>query len=94
MERYICRLSNGTSFVNFDAILRKLQLFSDGRLGGEGGNLCIVLPYDHSIFCLFNAKAFGVILTASFISYIFLLLPGTEMTLHRALYSGTCCGQD
>ena len=33
-------LSNGTSFVNFDAILRKLQLFSDGRL--EEKNLCIV----------------------------------------------------
>ena len=32
MERYIFLLSNGTSFVNFDAILRKLQLFSDGRL--------------------------------------------------------------
>ena len=32
MERYICVLSNGTSFVNFDAILRKLQMFSDGRL--------------------------------------------------------------
>jgi hypothetical protein len=30
--RYIFPLSNGTSFVNFDAILRKLQLFSDGRL--------------------------------------------------------------
>jgi hypothetical protein len=23
-----------------------------------------------------------------------LLLPDTEMTLHRALYSGACCGQD
>jgi hypothetical protein len=33
-------LSNGISFVNFDAILRKLQLFSDGRL--EEKNLCIV----------------------------------------------------
>ena len=32
MERYIFLLSNGFSFVNFDAILRKLQLFSDGRL--------------------------------------------------------------
>ena len=32
MERYIFLLSNGTSFVNFVAILRKLQLFSDGRL--------------------------------------------------------------
>jgi hypothetical protein len=32
VERYIFPLSNGTSFVNFDAILRKLQLFSDGRL--------------------------------------------------------------
>jgi hypothetical protein len=32
LERYIFLLSNGTSFVNFDAILRKLQLFSDGRL--------------------------------------------------------------
>jgi hypothetical protein len=42
VERYIFLLSNGTSFVNFDAILRKLQLFSDGRL--EGKNLCIVLP--------------------------------------------------
>jgi hypothetical protein len=39
MERYIFFLSNGTSFVNFDAILRKLQLFSDGRL--EEKNLCI-----------------------------------------------------
>jgi hypothetical protein len=28
VERYISPLSNGTSFVNFDAILRKLQLFS------------------------------------------------------------------
>ena len=35
MERYIFLLSNGTSFVNFDAILRKLQLFSDGRLDGK-----------------------------------------------------------
>ena len=35
MERYIFLLSNGTSFVNFDAILRKLQLFSDGRLEGK-----------------------------------------------------------
>jgi hypothetical protein len=26
--------------------------------------------------------------------FLLLLLPGTEMTLHRALYSGTCCGQD
>jgi hypothetical protein len=25
---------------------------------------------------------------------LLLLLPGTEMTLHRALYSGTCCVQD
>jgi hypothetical protein len=32
VERYIFLLSNGTSFVNFDAILRTLQLFSDGRL--------------------------------------------------------------
>jgi hypothetical protein len=32
VERYIFLLSNGTSFVNFDAILRKFQLFSDGRL--------------------------------------------------------------
>jgi hypothetical protein len=32
VERYIFLLSNGTSFVNVDAILRKLQLFSDGRL--------------------------------------------------------------
>ena len=44
MERYIFLLSNGTSFVNFDAILRKLQLFSDGRL--EGKNLCIVMGTD------------------------------------------------
>ena len=44
MERYIFLLSNGTSFVNFDALLRKLQLFSDERL--EGKNLCIVLPDD------------------------------------------------
>jgi hypothetical protein len=36
---HISLLSNGTSFVNFDAILRKLQLFSDGRL--EEKNLCI-----------------------------------------------------
>jgi hypothetical protein len=35
VERYIFLLSNGTSFVNFDAILRKLQLFSDGRLDGK-----------------------------------------------------------
>jgi hypothetical protein len=40
VERYIFLLSNGTSFVNCDAILRKLQLFSDGKL--EGKNLCIV----------------------------------------------------
>jgi hypothetical protein len=32
VERYIFLLSNDTSFVNFDAILRKLPLFSDGRL--------------------------------------------------------------
>ena len=32
---YIFLLSNGTSFVNVDAILRKLQLFSDGRLEGN-----------------------------------------------------------
>jgi hypothetical protein len=42
VERCIFLLSNGTSFVNCDAILRKLQLFSDGRL--EEKNLCIVLP--------------------------------------------------
>jgi hypothetical protein len=35
VERYTFLLSNGTSFVNFDAILRKLQLFSDGRLEGK-----------------------------------------------------------
>jgi hypothetical protein len=62
VERYIFPLSNGTSFVNFDAILRKLQVFSDGRL--EEKNLCIVLPSDWSVvellkdnYCVYNIWA-------------------------------------
>jgi hypothetical protein len=35
VEIYFFLLSNGTSCVNFDVILRELQLFSDGRLEGE-----------------------------------------------------------
>ena len=46
MERYIFFLSNGTSVGNFDAILRKLQLFSDGRMEGEKSLYSATLIYE------------------------------------------------